>query len=464
MVNFRLPGLENQNQTTPIELHNKTATSQTVDTAQTRQISNIFKENLSFINSFVGRIKENETCENHVVGMRHTASKIKNVASSFFRKLVELTQKGVSQLADTRVARKLKDMYEYLNSCDFTFVRHSEDPILKDVNQQIVENLIKLYHEFEKKKAKQSVEESIHSLLDILKVIGALEFPPTEYMVRNAMVCEILTKHLAPLALKTGLQIPIPCFKDKKTIVSTYQIVDILTMGSTQIPVYALYADDKSLPPLIVFRGTVLNLSDTADATSIVENMNKIGPARKAYDDFKKPLGLYLKKMAKDYPLFRFLGYSQGGVLAARACVDYHQYLQKDELNSSILFNPPGLEADYCSHWELLSKKDQPAVVTYLVTRDIVSKRGHKFIGEIYEIQPPTDALLHSHLGAKFLNPNWHLFVIDNEKESESPTRKLVNQLMSSSLVQGIYKIASKRMENRRTVTKNKDLSARTLP
>lgn len=443
MINFR--GINNQPQ--PVELHKKPAAKPTVDTPQTRQISKIFKENLSDIATFVGRAKENEGCENHVIGMRHTASKVKQVAKRFFQKLSELANHAAAQLADTRVVRKLKDMLDYLNSCDFKFMRHSEDPILKDARQQKIAQLLKQYQEYEKKSAKQSPEEAIEAILALLTAVGKLEFDVSEYAIRNAMAAEILTKHLAPQPLKVGLRLLFPCFStDNKPIVAPYQIRDILPLGSTQIPVYILTPEDKKLPPLLIFRGTVLNLSKAADAASIIENMNKIGPARTPYEEFKKPLSIYLQKMAKDYPPFRFLGYSQGGVLAARACVDFPAYLQKQELNGSILFNPPGLEADYCARWEMLPEKERPAAVTYLVTRDIVSKRGHKFIGSIYEIQPPEDAFLHSHMGAKFLNPNWHLFAIDNEKEALSPTRKLVNQLMASGLVQGLYTFASKHM------------------
>lgn len=442
MINFRS---EIQNQTPPVELHKKPAATRTEDTPQNRQISKIFKENLSFIAAFVGKAKANEGCENHVIGMRHTASKIKHIAKRFFQKLAELAKHTAAQFAETRVVRKLKDMLDYLNSCDFKFVRHSEDPVLKDARQQKIAQLLKQYQEYEKKSAKQTPEEAIATILTLLTSLGALEFEASEYAIRNAMAAEILTKHLAPLPLKVGLQVPFPCFTaENKPTLAVYQIRDILPLGSTQIPVYILTPEDKKLPPLLIFRGTVLNLSRAADAASIIENMNKIGPARKPYDEFKMTLHVYLKKMAKDFLPFRFLGYSQGGVLAARACVDFAEYLQKQELNASILFNPPGLEADYCARWEMI--QERPAAVTYLVTRDIVSKRGHKFIGAIYEIQPPEDALLHSHLGAKFLNPNWNLFSIDNEKEALSPTRKLVNQLMASGLVQGLYTFASKQM------------------
>ncbi|MCE5316529.1 MAG: hypothetical protein LLG04_04100 [Parachlamydia sp.] len=446
MINFRSSGIEGQNP--PVELHKKTATSRTADTLQTRQISKIFKEQLSFIAAFVERTKENEGCENHVIGMRHTADKINHVAKRFFRKLADLAKHAAAQIADTRVVRKLKDMLDYLNSCDFKFVRHSEDPVLKDARQQKIAQLLKQYQEYEKISATQTPEEAIETTIGLLVSLGALEFEASEYPIRNAMTAEILTKHLAPLPLKMGLRIPCPCFTaENKPIVATYQIHDILPLSSTQIPVYILTPEDKKLPPLLIFRGTVLNLSRAADAASIIENMNKIGPARKPYDEFKATLGPYLQKMAKEYPPFRFLGYSQGGVLAARACVDFPGFLQKQELNGSILFNPPGLEADYCARWDILSETERPMAVTYLVTRDIVSKRGHKFIGSIYEIQPPANAILHSHLGAKFLNPNWNLFAIDNEKEAQSPTRKLVNQLMACGLVQGLYTFASRQME-----------------
>lgn len=451
MVDFRgLPNNigEKSVQTEPLQ---QKRLAETPKTTLSSKIQNIFKQNVDNLRTFFQKVADNKNCVSHYISLRNEVFRIKKLAVPLFKKIAENLKQKAGKLMENRVIRKFKDSLEYLQGCDFKFVRQSEDPLRKDKLDQLEEELLEKYRDYEENTSVLPPGDLIAMAIDMLKGIAKIKFKPEQFQIRNAMVAEVLTKYIVSQPIPLNLEMPIPCFDAKGyPIVVDYINFKRLSLGESGLPVYIfipkIETDRAIYAPFLIFRGTRLNLSDETDIRSIIENLNRIGPARGVYDDFKSDLITFFQLWFtgnKTLPLFRIMGFSQGAVLGQRAIVDFHKYLLKDSLNSSILFNSPGVEADYAVAWEKIIPEEKPSVINYLVTHDIVSKRGVKFIGEVLELQPLEHSIFNAHLGAKFLAQSWVIFEVDNDKEAESYSRKLVNQVMSSGLVEGLYKLAA---------------------
>jgi len=458
MVEIRDNAVSSQEQVP--EPETKKGTSKTLDTPQTRQISQAVKEPFHHILGFLQKLKASSEGNSHILGMRHALSDVKKAAIPLFKKLAETGKQAAGKLTDNRVVRKLKDLYEALEACELTFVRHSEDPLHVKNHDPALDDLLQQYADYEANHHGMSDEELINSVLTMLRTIAKLKFSKEKYPIRNAMVVEVLTKHLVTRSLAKNFTIPLPCFSPaNEPVVVDYTLEQILPLGSTTIPVYFFIPvkeeDRATHPALFIFRGTRFSFSNATDARSIIENFHQVGPARGPYDEFRKPLGEFLHRWVEKHPAycptFRILGYSQGGVLGQRAVIDFHPYMHKQALNGSIFFNSPGVEADYYISWQAIPERMRPAAQNYLVTKDIVSKYQRNFIGETFEVEPLVESFLRAHLGSKILSPEWKLYLIDNEKEEESYTRKLINELMASSMIMGFYHLAAKGLEKLHT-------------
>lgn len=445
----------------PVETTRMKSLTPTVvrDSSWAGKLRSLVKEKMQQVGEFFQKVAENAGCKNHMIAMRSSLAHVKKLASSLFKKLGEGWNQTAKTLSENKVFRKLKDTLDYLQNCNLTFVRKSETPIFK---KKIIceEN----YEQLKKNLSKLELDGALEAIIRLLKAIAKIPFQPNEYEIRNAMVAEILTKHLMPLPLTEKLRFPIPCFDSQnKPVVVTYEVTHRLNLGDSHIPVYVFLPVDQeegeSAPALLLFRGTRLKAQDAADFKAIIENLNNVGPAKGVYDQFKPKLEALFKKWAKDqhFPLFRVLGYSQGGVLGQRTSVDFYPYIDKNPLNASIFFNSPAVELEYIKRWNQLATDSKPCVLNYLITRDLVSKRGSLFIGDVFEIDPHVEEnFLQAHLGARSLahSHDLELYVVDNEQEAESYSRKLVNQVMSSSSIEHLYKLASYGLK---TVSEKKD-------
>ncbi len=454
MVNFRNVQDSYFSRTSgPESLANKQKVT-SKETPQTGQIRSLVKQILQDVGKFFKQVNENSNCENHYVSMRHSLGKVRELAGPLFKKLAEGLKKGARALSENRVIRKMKDTLEFIKSCDLKFIRSSEDPFYKEQFTEDQKALLDLYREFEESQKEMSTDDRLSEAIALLEAIAGIEFEPNRYIYRNAMVAEVLTKHIVSQPLEKGMSFPIPCILDEKeAIVSEYKVDQQLFIGNTGIPVTIFVPTEhqEKLHPLLIFRGTKFSTSTNSDIRSIIENLNKAGPARGIYDQFKNNLRTFFKHWFKGEgtrPLFRIMGYSQGAVLGQRAIVDFYPYIAKGTLNASILFNSPGVEKDYIEGWLKIDEKVRPVVVNILITNDIISKRGTKFIGDVYEVEPPVKGnFLQSHLGAKLFIGEWQVYLIDNDKEGESATRRLVNEVMSSNAIEGLYALASHHLE-----------------
>ncbi len=279
-----------------------------------------------------------------------------------------------------------------------------------------------------------------------------MHFGVDQYMVKEALATELLTKYIVAQTLSIGFTFPFPHIKaDGKYVTIHYKLIRVFSLGNSEIPVYLFEAKEKFAAPLIVFRGTKMNFDTLSDARSVIENFNANGPARGHYSVFTKELKNFFTDWYTDpkHQLkFRVFGYSQGGVLGQRAVTDFYEYMQKDRRNHSIFFNSPGVETDYYEKWNLFNPDTRPKVVNYVITNDIVSKTGAGFIGEVYEIRPQEEStLMTAHFGVRFLEGDWKVYAIDKESEAATLSRRLLNALQASFLTNEVYQIASKKLD-----------------
>lgn len=416
-------------------------------------IRGLVQQKLQNVGEFFKKVVENSDCKNHILGMRHSLSNVSKLSIPSFKKIAEQFKKGAKSITDNRIVRKLKDIYDFLDKSDFNFVRKSDKPYLKEKFNSSQQKLLQRYTKFEKEQETMKPEQVLDEAIELLKYIGALSFQPDKYPIRNAMVAEVLTKYVVSQNIPDSKELPIPSFSaEGQPTVIQYILFRKINLANTGIPVFIFLPkkeeDRLHYSPLLVFRGTKFSFGKHSDIRSIVENLNKAGPARGIYDLFKKDLNQFFISWYKDKvpkPLFRVLGYSQGAVLGQRTIVDFHHYVEKGLLNASILFNSPGVEEDYQIAWEKIETENRPIAVNIIVTHDVISKRGTKFIGDVYEIEPPYSGhILDSHFGSKFITDEWGVFFIDNDNEALSESRKFVNQVMSSDIVESLYQFASK--------------------
>ncbi len=411
-------------------------------------IENVSKEKLVLVTEAHKKVEANAECPNQILRVRVNIARIKKAVAPLFQKMGKIIRLGSQRIAEMHVIRKMKDIYDFLEHCDFRFIRQSEEPLLQGRSDEHLTALLLQYSELERHMGEISPEEFIKKIIEMLIAIGNAAFKPHLYEIREAMVAEVLTKYLAVQPIQEGLLVPVPTFNQQEEPVQIeYAYRHHLSLGETNIPVYifapALNKNRGEYNPILMFRGTRFVFSNATDFRSIVENFNKVGPARGVYEEFTPELASFFAEWFKEeqQPLFKIFGYSQGAVLGQRTLVDFYPYLAKGKFRASYFLNAPAVEQDIYERWTKIKPEEKPTSFVFVVSKDVVSFRGTYFIGIVKEVLPPSTGFLASHFGSKLMESTWNLYAV-SEKESESPTRKLVNQVMSSNLVEGLYKLA----------------------
>jgi len=425
------------------------------------KIKDLIKNKFLLLASYGKKIKKEAGQLKHLV-LRKQVYLIKKLSSSVFAalNLAKHFEKGCEWIAKNHIVRKFKDILEFIKNMKVEFFKDSVLAILIDPLEKKLEEFSNKWKQLPKdeKALIKSLQEELNEISDLTE---GKEF----IQLRNLMVGELLTKEIVTLPLNEGLEWIIPTYDESgKPVNIPYSISYRLLMGTSQIPVYLFLPvsekDKKIVPPILVFRGTRFDFSNTTDILSIIENLNKRGPARDLYEELRDDLKFLLKsEYDRNHSIekkIRVLGYSQGGVLAQRAIVDFYEYINLDPLYISIFFNSPGVENDYHQRWELIPKELKPGVLGYVVSNDVISKYGKSFIGDLFEIHPISSSVSTAHYGNRFLEPGWEMFRINKQQEEKCQLRAFANQLMTSTTVEAIYKLAKAGVTMMRNSAKNK--------
>lgn len=421
-----------------------------VHVEEDKKISGIFSRCLGDIKAFFTKVDKNSECQNHELQIRHSLAKTSHVFKEVIKNLTENLKHKAKSLKEGRVIRSLKEMLHNLTSVDFSFERASEEAKEKELydEEQVALSSKALIDPL------LSEGEQLEQVKMCMKAIGQVRFGAKQAHYRNAMVAELLSKELAAMNVPENYRLEIPCYTKKgEAVCVPYVLEKRFSMGESGIPVLFFVPEKyngEEFSPIILFRGTRVNFNKAEDVLSIIENLNVCGPARGLYCDFNKQLKDLFENWFKTethHTPFRIFGYSQGGVLGQRAMADFYKYMSLDVNNPSLFFNSPGVEKDYVEEWLALGDKERPAAIHYVITHDIISKSGREFLGEVYEIKPEKSSIMNAHFGKRFFEKAWELFEIDKSRESLSPSRGLINQIMASHTVGTLYQIAKKGLD-----------------
>ncbi len=187
---------------------------------------------------------------------------------------------------------------------------------------------------------------------------------------------EILGKVAAYRTFSKGMKIAIPI--SKETMV-TY-VVDLVIDMWRGMPAYGLIPENNTeAPPILLFRGTDLDLVTEKSWASVLSDLDIAGPGHKTFMRARNEIHEWLLKVQDA----RIVGYSLGAVLTLYTLIYEHELINKKV--ASIAFNPPGVSQEMLDLWEKIPAEKKPPQVTYVNQGDFVSQIG-LFLGNVHEI------------------------------------------------------------------------------
>lgn len=221
---------------------------------------------------------------------------------------------------------------------------------------------------------------------------------------------EILAKVMAYRYLERGMKIHL---SDGVYIVD--EIID-LWRG---MPAFGLVPMHPVLgPPILLFRGTDMNLISEKGWASILSDLDTTGPGHATFLKAREDLHNWLEKVKKLYSPARCVGYSLGG-----AFVFYTLTYEPELLNTkfpSVAYNPPGISLEVYEKWKIDFAAKQVPLRTYINQGDIVSQIGF-FLSSVWEasLEKQMD-IIQSHVTLISAQPRFKLSEVDVTRENRS--------------------------------------------
>jgi hypothetical protein len=186
---------------------------------------------------------------------------------------------------------------------------------------------------------------------------------------------EILVKVMAYRTLKKGMKISVPISKEEMV---TYVVDEVFDLWRG-MPAYGLVPEKGT--PILLFRGTDLDLASEKSWASVMSDLDVSGPGLKTFQRAQKEIHDWLVKMQHNPA--RVVGYSLGGVLTLYTLIYEHEFINQQI--PSVAFNPPGVSEQVLEQWEKIPKGKRPPHVIYVNQGDFVSQIG-LFLGNVQEI------------------------------------------------------------------------------
>jgi hypothetical protein len=207
---------------------------------------------------------------------------------------------------------------------------------------------------------------------EILKAIDALSL---EKKMRKFYIQEILSKVLAYRNLQEGDECFIPDFVEKDKG-SQYVVTKVFDLGFG-MPAFGLTPINKSSSPLVLYRGTKLDLTSRSGVASILADLDLYGPGYSAFFKIESQLNAFFVQQELNGHKTIVLGYSLGGILSLYTALFFSRYV---DYAHSCAFNPPGVQKKLfhiaSNHPEFNTYK------AYVNQHDPVSKWGF-LIGQV---------------------------------------------------------------------------------
>jgi len=195
---------------------------------------------------------------------------------------------------------------------------------------------------------------------------------------------EILAKVMAYRSLKKGMKLSLFTWNANGRLVLETFIVDTIIDMWRGMPAFGLVPEKKKAsPPILLFRGTDLNLTSEKGWASVLSDLDTTGPGHTTFLRARDQIQIWLKKMKKEQMPARAIGTSLGGVFVLYSLIYESELLSHDPTFPSVAFNAPGISKQILDKWNALKKK--PAHITYVNQGDFVSQIG-LFLPNVWEI------------------------------------------------------------------------------
>lgn len=235
---------------------------------------------------------------------------------------------------------------------------------------------------------------------------------------------EILAKVLAYRNLQQGDLIPIPTVKENKKISLVQYRVDRIFDLWKGMPAFGLIPEDKeNTPPLLLFRGTSITLSDKASFASILSDFDPKGPGFSVFLRSRKQLRSWMQKAYAHGSKVRALGYSLGGSFVQYLSIYDYDLLSHKPYVPSIAFNQPGINRELFTKWQEIPNALKPTLLCFVVKGDMVSKLGVLF-GSVSQLSLPSPlSPVQAHTTLMFAQPSCLVDEIDLSSENNSTLR-----------------------------------------
>ncbi len=227
---------------------------------------------------------------------------------------------------------------------------------------------------------------------------------------RNFSQDEMLAKVMAYRSLKKGMKITLP----EGGVYLVDQIID-LWKG---MPAFGLVPwKNQSNPPILLFRGTDMNLISEKGWASILSDLDTTGPGHLTFLRAREEIHSWLTKVKREYQPARVIGFSLGGAFVLYTLA-YESSLLNQEI-PSVAFNSPGIAKNVYEKWEK-SPDSRVPLLTYVNLGDIVSQIGF-FLSDVWEIslEKPMD-VIEAHLTLISSQPLYKITAVDAVRENRS--------------------------------------------
>ncbi|NGX37799.1 MAG: hypothetical protein K1000chlam2_00961 [Chlamydiae bacterium] len=233
--------------------------------------------------------------------------------------------------------------------------------------------------------------------------------PPSED--HNFTQDEILAKVMAYRPLKKGMKIQI---SEKETY-----IIDAVIDLWHGMPAFGLVPEKKgSGTPLLLYRGTDLNLTSEKGWASILSDLDTTGTGHTTYLRARKEIRAWLEKMKKNEKPARVIGFSLGGVFVIYTLIYEYDLLNMDA--KSVAFNPPGISDEVLDEWKALPEKKRPPHVVYVNQGDFVSQIG-LLLTNVWELTLDHPmGVIESHVTLISVQPLFKMTAVDVPLENQS--------------------------------------------
>ncbi len=175
---------------------------------------------------------------------------------------------------------------------------------------------------------------------------------------------------------------------------------------------------EKNAAPILLYRGTDMDLISEKGWASILSDLDKTGPGHQTFLHAREEIHKWLEKIKSKYQPARAIGFSLGGVFVLYTLV-YESALLSREF-SSVAFNPPGISKEVYEKWESRSSSKEIPTFTFVNKGDIVSQIGF-FLSNVWEIALENSMdVIQAHTALISAEPLYKMSSVDVERENLS--------------------------------------------